>query len=399
MEHAPPHRDPVSVDVVLVDVVLVDEVSVDLVPVDPVRPDAAQMSVLGARLRDGALVAFPTETVYGLGAAIDRPEALRRIFEVKGRPPTDPLIVHLAQASDLAAGALDHGALGHGALAVGALDGAAGGSGSGGGLVKSVPPAAIALAEAFWPGPLTIVLARGSAIDDAVSARGPSVGVRVPAHPVATALIRAAGRPLAAPSANRFGRISPTGAADVLEELGAWMGPLDAIVDGGPTPLGIESTVIDLTGAPTVLRHGGITVEDIEAVLGPVSAPERRVVADDQAASAPGGLLRHYSPDTPLVLVEGDHRLACDLAAALGPRGVAAEVLDLPSDTAAAAHMLYRTLRTADRGPAHVLLAVVVDPNGMGRGVNDRLFRAAHGRVVDDATPATAARVAALVRP
>jgi L-threonylcarbamoyladenylate synthase len=361
----------------------------DLVPVDPVRPSADRLAELGARLRDGALVAFPTETVYGLGAAIDRPDALRRIFEVKGRPPTDPLIVHLADPGDLAAGALE--------LAAGALDGAASDDRTGG-LVAEVAPAAMALADAFWPGPLTIVVRRGRRIDDVISAGGPSVGLRVPAHPVAAGLIRAAGCPLAAPSANRFGRISPTSAADVMDELGAWMRPLDAVVDGGPTPLGIESTVIDLTGDPTVLRHGGVTVEDIESVIGHVDAPERRVVADDQAASAPGGLLRHYSPDTPLVLVEGDGRLADELAAELRRRGVTAQALGLPVDAAAAAQVLYRTLREADGGHAQVLLAVVVAPGGLGRGVNDRLFRAAHGRVVDDATLATVDRVAALAR-
>jgi len=366
MEHVPPQRD--------------------LVPVDPVRPSVERLAELGARLRDGALVAFPTETVYGLGASIDRPDALRRIFEVKGRPPTDPLIVHLADPGDLAAGALD----------APVSDEAPGGGTAG--LVRDVAPAAIALADAFWPGPLTIVLRRGSRIDDAVSAGGPSVGVRVPAHPVAAGLIRAARCPLAAQSANRFGRISPTSGADVVDELGRWLGPCDAVLDGGSTPLGIESTVIDLTGDPTVLRHGGITVDDIESVIGAVHAPERRVVADDQAASAPGGLLRHYSPDTPLVLVEGDRRLADELAAELTERGVIAMVLGLPVEPTEAARVLYRTLRDADAGSAQVLLAVVVDPVGLGRGVNDRLFRAAHGRVVDDVTAATVARVAGLVR-
>ena len=341
----------------------------EVVSVDPVRPSPELLDGLGARLRHGALVAFPTETVYGLGAAIDRPDALARIFTVKGRPGTDPLIVHVAGVDDLD------------------------------GVVSSVPPVAFELAQAFWPGPLTLVLQRGSSIGDVVTAGGPTVGVRVPAHPVAAGLIRAAGRGIAAPSANRFGRISPTSAADVVSELGAWMDPADAVVDGGPTPLGIESTVVDLTGdRPIVLRHGGVTLEDLTDVLGPVDAPERRVVADDQVAAAPGGLLRHYSPDTPLALVDGDRSLADHLCRAVRRRGVDTAVLDLPTDAPVAAQGLYRALRDADAYGADLLLAVVLAPEGMGRGVNDRLFRAAHGRVVNDDSAATVDRLARLAR-
>jgi L-threonylcarbamoyladenylate synthase len=340
-----------------------------LVELDALRPDPVALERLAARLADGRLVAFPTETVYGLGAAVDNPAAVRRIFEVKGRPATDPLIVHVAGAD--------------------ALDG----------LVAAVPEAARDLAAAFWPGPLTLVLPRGPVVGDEVTAGGPSVGVRVPAHPVAQGLIRALGTGIAAPSANRFGRISPTTAADVVAELGPWLGDGDAIADGGPTPLGIESTVVDLTGArPTVLRHGGVPVEHLREVLGEVDAPERRVVADDEASASPGTLLRHYAPDTPLALVEGDRALAEELATALGERGVRAVVLDLPEEPEAAAAGLYRTLREADAGPAQLLLAVAMPAAGLGRGVNDRLFRAAHGRVVTDASSQTVDRLVSSAR-
>lgn len=224
------------------------------------------------------------------------------------------------------------------------------------------------------------------------------MAVRVPADPVAAGLIRAVGTGVAAPSANRFGRISPTRAADVLDELADRLAPGDVVVDGGPTPLGIESTVVDLTGPrPTVLRHGGVSVEDLVEVLGTLDAPERRTVDEGSASPAPGGLLRHYAPATPLVLVDGDRQRVEELAVALGDRSVPARSLDLPADPAAAAAVLYRTLREAD-GTASVLLAAVVAPEGVGRGVNDRLFRAAHGRVVTDSSPGTVDRLVALAR-
>ncbi len=323
----------------------------EMVEIDPVRPATRLLDDLGARLRAGALVAFPTETVYGLGASIDRPDALRRIFEAKSRPSTDPLIVHVA--------------------GIDALEG----------VVDGVDDRALRLADACWPGPLTMVLPRGPLVDDLVTAGGPSVAVRVPAHPVAIGLVRAAGVGIAAPSANRFGRISPTTADDVRDELEERLIDGDTILAGGPTPLGIESTVVDLTThRPTVLRHGGLPWEDLVAVLGHVDAPERRVVGDDVLAASPGSLIRHYSPDTPLVLVEGDEQMADALIRELADRGVVARLVGLPSGPEAAARELYRTLRAADRSGVSLLLAVVVDPAGMGRGVNDRLYRAAHGR-------------------
>lgn len=339
------------------------------VAVDTLRPDPVVLDELGGVLRSGGLVAFPTETVYGLGALVGRPDAQRRVFEVKGRPPTDPLIVHIAELAAME------------------------------GIASAVSARARGLADAFWPGPLTLVLPRGPLVGDEITAGGPSVGVRVPAHPVAEGLIRAAGTGIAAPSANRFGRISPTAASDVTHELGPWLGAADVVLDGGPTPLGIESTVVDLTGSrPVVLRHGGVPVEDLIEVLGGIDAPERRVVADDEVSASPGALLRHYAPDTPLVLVEGDLALAEELDGLLRSRSVPSAVLDLPVGADDAAAVLYRRLRDADRSDSALLLAVALAPDGLGRAVNDRLYRAAHGRVVTNSSPGTVDRLGQLAR-
>jgi L-threonylcarbamoyladenylate synthase len=263
--------------------------------------------------------------------------------------------------------------------------------------VASWPEAAEALATRFWPGPLTLVLARSPRVPDEVTAGGPTVGIRVPAHAVATALLRAAGVPVAAPSANRFGRVSPTEATHVLKELGT---AVDVVLDAGSTPLGIESTVVDLTGdRPHVLRPGGVSVEDLEAVVGPVRAEVREVVPESQPAAGPGRFLGHYAPETPVVLVEGDETVRWALIAGLRQHGVAAVPLDLPSEPAAAARALYAALRRADESGATVVLALTVEPSGLGRAVNDRLFRAAHGRVVAGADPSDVDRVLALVRP
>lgn len=316
-------------------------------------------------LRGGGLVAFPTETVYGLGALAGDREAVRSVFEAKGRPGTDPLIVHGADRRQLEP------------------------------VVSDWPPAADQLARRFWPGPLTMVLPRTAALPPEVSSGRPTVAVRVPAHPVALALLAATAAPVAAPSANRFGRISPTTAEHVLAELD---GRIDLILDGGPTTLGLESSVVDLTGpVPELLRPGGVTLEDLREELGEVHHQERRVQDGAQPAAAPGQLLGHYAPGTPLVLADGGPELCDQLVAALHDRGVDAQRLELPSDPSSAARELFARLRAADDAGAQMLVVAAFDPAGIGRAVNDRLFRAAHGRVVLDTDPRTLDRLRSML--
>lgn len=302
-------------------------------------------------LRGGGVVAFPTETVYGLGADATNLAAVRRIFAIKGRPADHPLIVHLAGSEWMEEWA------------------------------REVPPAAYALARAFWPGPLTLVLKRQPRVLDAVTGGQDSVALRVPAHPVALALSRAVGA-LVAPSANRFGHVSPTTAEHVRAELGE---AVDMILDGGPCQVGVESTILSLlSDTPTVLRPGAVTPEAIEAVLG------RPVARRGGGVRAPGGLPAHYAPSTPLILCPAaqlDSR-AQSLAASrhvavltLGetkaalPHGV--KVHALPGDPAACARQLYATLRSLD-GVGFDVLLVEEPPEGSAwEAVRDRLTRAA----------------------
>ncbi len=337
----------------------------------PVAPASSSTTIRAAELLDaGGIVAFPTETVYGLGARVDRHDALARVFAVKGRPHADPLIVHVDDVSEARR------------------------------LTAEWPAAADELAARWWPGPLTIVVRRLDGLDDLVCAGGDSVGIRVPAHPAARDLLRAAGAPVAAPSANRFGRISPTTASHVVDEF-ADRAPADRpdlVVDGGACPLGVESTVVDLTGdTPTVLRPGGLAVEDLRGVLGEVTVAERvhdGRVADGSGHQSPGGYLRHYAPGTPLVVLDGPPGTATRVVTELSARGVtAAAIAPDGADPGAFAASLYASLRAADGGSASLLVAELVDPAGLGRAVNDRLFRAAHGRLA----PAGGGDAAALV--
>ncbi|MFI5044754.1 MAG: L-threonylcarbamoyladenylate synthase [Acidimicrobiales bacterium] len=336
-------------------------------PVDPHHPDPGVIGDAAAALRSGRLVAFPTETVYGLGANAFDPVAVAAVFAVKGRPASDPLILHVASIDDAMS------------------------------LTARWSDAASALAEAFWPGPLTLVLDRSERVIDGVTGGGPTVAVRLPAHPVAEGLIRAAGVPVAAPSANRFGRVSPTTAAHVASELGP---DVSIVIDGGPTQLGVESTVVDVTARrPRVLRPGGVSLEDLRGLLGDVDHVERDVHPVDAVAISPGSSLGHYSPDTPLTLVEGDPSLVGALEGRLAVRGLTCVALPLPADSATAARDLYSLLRALDTTGVDLALARLVDPSGIGRAVNDRLYRAAHGRLVVDAADATVNRLVSLVRP
>jgi L-threonylcarbamoyladenylate synthase len=317
----------------------------------PSRDDLARAAEL---LRGGGLVAFPTETVYGLGALARDPLAVRAIFAAKGRPATNPVIVHVPGAAEARA------------------------------LVAAWPQEAEALAARFWPGPLTLVLPRAAGVPDEVTAGGPTVGVRAPAHPVAQALLRAAGGPLAAPSANRSEHVSPTSAPHVLADLD---GRVDAVIDGGPCAVGIESTVLSLAhGAPRILRPGGVSRAALEAVLGPLAAgppPE----ASGPAAS-PGQHARHYAPAGRVVLA-GRDALAAALAPLPAPRGLvtmgesppaaaplAGAAIALPASPDGYARALYAALRDLeDRGCAAIVLEA--PPGGPEwEAVRDRLRRA-----------------------
>jgi len=301
-----------------------------------------------AVLRGGGLVAFPTETVYGLGADATNARAVARLFEVKGRPHFDPLIVHLGAANWLER------------------------------CVTDAPPEARRLAERFWPGPLTLVLPKRETIPDLVTSGLPTVAVRVPSHPVAHALIGALDRPLAAPSANRFGRLSPTTAQAVAEDLGE---RIELVLDAGPTTHGIESTIVAFGDqGPRLLRPGPITPEQLRDCLG-CDVPV--VGKASPTPEAPGMLERHYAPRTPLRLLEGappaeTRRVAC-LAFRAAPAGAfaAVEVLSPSGDLREAAANLFAALRRLDMAGAEWIVAEPVPENGLGVAIMDRLRRAA----------------------
>ena len=317
------------------------------------RPaDGAGIAAAADRLRSGGLVAFPTETVYGLGADAADDRAVARIFEAKGRPRFNPLIVH---APDLAA---------HRAWAV-------------------FDRRALRLAEAFWPGALTLVLPRtpDAPVSQLVSAGLDTVAVRAPDHPAAQALMRAAGCPVAAPSANRFGRLSPTEARHVEASLGD---AVDIVLDGGPCPGGLESTVLSLTGeTPVLLRPGLVTHETIEAVVGPIEAVP--VAPPGAPLESPGMLAAHYAPRARLrlnagdALEQGEALLAFGDAPEPGAAGYAVvRNLSPAGDLVEAAATLFRLLHELDAlAPAAIAVAPIPD-DGLGAAINDRLRRAAH---------------------
>jgi L-threonylcarbamoyladenylate synthase len=301
-------------------------------------------------LREGGLVAFPTETVYGLGASAFNPRAVARVFEVKARPTFDPLIVHLSDASELPRVVVDAGAA----------------------RVRL-------LARRFWPGPLTLVLPRRPEVPDIVTSGLDTVGVRVPAHPAAQALLRVAG-PVAAPSANPFGYVSPTTAAHVADRLGDLV---DLVLDGGPCPVGVESTILSLVEEPpALLRPGGVAREDLETALGHALA----VVRGGERPLAPGQLERHYSTHTPIRVLDGP---AADAPAGDGPTGLlafvptavrgyaAVEVLAPDGQLATAAARLFAALRRLDAVGLDVIVAEPCPAAGLGLAILDRLRRAA----------------------
>jgi L-threonylcarbamoyladenylate synthase len=312
--------------------------------------DAAAIADAARILQAGGLVAFPTETVYGLGADARNVAALDRLFTVKGRPRTHPLIVHLGDAAWLRSWAVD------------------------------ISADAERLAETFWPGPLTVILPRAPGVPDAVTGGQDTVGLRVPAHPVAHALLETFGSGIAAPSANRFGRVSPTTAAHVRTDLA---NDVDLILDGGPSVVGIESTIVDLsTGVARVLRPGHISTSALEAVLGrPVE-----IVSGGTAPRAPGTLEAHYAPRLPLELVESGQladRLSVNagataLLAFTPPRVTPHVFVHAPADPVAYARRLYATLRELDAsGASRIVVEAPPAGDAAWAGVRDRLTRAA----------------------
>jgi len=325
------------------------------VPGAPSPTDDAVTRAVDA-LRAGELVAFPTETVYGLGADAASPDAVRRLFAVKGRPADHPVIVHIARAAQLDA------------------------------LARDVPDVARRLADAFWPGALTIVVARDpDRVAPGVTGGRATVGLRVPDHPVAQALLDGFGGGVAAPSANRFGRVSPTTAAHVRADLGDDVG---VILDGGPCRVGVESTIVDVTGAePAILRVGGVSRAEIESVVG--RAVARRTSGE---VAAPGTLESHYAPDASVEVVDAPevadraraHATAgrrAGLLALTPPGDLPREllVLDPPRDVEDYARVLYARLREADEQNLDVLLVVPpADTYGLGAAVADRVWRASH---------------------
>ncbi len=309
-------------------------------------------------LRAGGLVALPTETVYGLGANAEDPAAVAQIFQAKGRPPTHPLIVHIGGADQL-----DE-------------------------WVEEVPATARLLAEHFWPGPLTLVLRRGRRVPLEATGGLETVAVRVPDHPVALALLAAFGGGITAPSANRFGSVSPTTADHVRAELGDAVG---FVLDGGPCGVGVESTIVDVTGdVPGILRPGGVTREDLEAVLGrPVTVPSASHVR------VPGQHPFHYAPRARVVLAEPEkavaeaelaqqrgHRVGLLLPPALAGAPVKAHaVVTVPASMPAYARGLYGLLREFDRRGCDLVIASLPAEEGLGLAIANRLRRAAGPRL------------------
>jgi L-threonylcarbamoyladenylate synthase len=347
--------------------------------VNPDHPEYEPVLEAARMIQSGGLVAFPTETVYGLGAHGLSATAVRRIFEAKRRPSTDPLILHVASPLEIEM-----------LTTVSAM--------------RVLERQIDALSESFWPGALTLVLPRGSNVPLEVTGGGNTVAVRVPSHKVAQALIRAAGVPIAAPSANLFSRPSPTSAADVLEDL---KDRVDIVLDGGLTEIGLESTVLDLTTAiPTLLRPGGVPLEELERVLGEVALPGEVSFDGSTIAPSPGMQTRHYAPRAKMVCLMGAVgmplraalRKQADVIVASGQRlglllchssmlsldGIDAERVNLGacSNQWFIASQLFMGLRALDRAKVDVILTHGFADVGLGRAINDRLYRASEGQVV-----------------
>jgi L-threonylcarbamoyladenylate synthase len=340
-----------------------------LIKIDPAHPESQWIQIAAQKILDGGLVAFPTETVYGLGANALDADAVNRIFVAKGRPASDPLIVHIHSLDQLNQVAIQ------------------------------IPDLAYRLAEKFWSGPLTLVLQRNESITPAVSAGLTTVAVRMPSHPVALALLRSANVPIAAPSANLFSRPSPTTAQHVLEDLND---RVDIILDGGRVHIGVESTVLDLTvSPPTILRPGGASLEALRQVI-PDCVVRHAYLPQDESAASPGMLVKHYSPRAKVLLFDGEResvlRSMVDEARRHHRAGVLVFVEDedvfngvvvsrlgSESNLAEVANNLFLAMRELDQKNVDVILVRGVKREGLGLAIWDRLVRAAEGNVIRDA--------------
>ncbi|MDD2422200.1 MAG: L-threonylcarbamoyladenylate synthase, partial [Heliobacteriaceae bacterium] len=347
--------------------------------IDPQKFTLDELQMAASLFRQGRLVAFPTETVYGLGANALDGQAVQGIFQAKGRPVDNPLIVHIAALAEIWS------------------------------LVEAFPPLARSLAETFWPGPLTLVLPASGQVPAVVTAGLPTVGIRLPDHPVARALIRLAGVPVAAPSANRSGKPSPTTARHVLEDLN---GRIAGVVDGGACAVGVESTVVDVTGSkPVILRPGGVTREMLTRVAGPVTV-DRAVLDGDAVPRSPGMKYTHYAPRAPVFLLPGVWENQCKVLAGLlpgipdlvsGPLGLLISretqaelgpgletglgtggppVIRLTGsrgDLSLVAARLFGLLREFDSTDVKLILAETYPQEGIGLALMNRLAKAAGG--------------------
>lgn len=326
---------------------------------DPGKNLARQIDEGAAAIRAGGVAAFPTETVYGLGADVFQPEAVEKIFQIKGRPHYNPLIAHIADTEQLKR------------------------------LATEVPEKASRLMEAFWPGPLTVVLPKRAEVPDIVTGGHSTVAVRMPAHPIALEIIRQCGSPLAAPSANRFTCTSPTTARHVRDQLGV---QCPVIIDGGACRVGVESTVISFTGSvPVILRPGGLPAEEIERLIGPVVI---RAASSESASDleSPGMMPNHYAPATKLtayVRIPDSYANQPDIGLLLfkTPETTCAgvvEVLSKTGDTREAAVNFFAALRRLDALGLREIIAEYAPDDGLGHAINNRLSKAAMGRVVHD---------------
>jgi len=352
-----------------------DYIRTEIIEVNAKYPEPTMIEHAAKLLHDGELVVFPTETVYGLGADAFQPAALERIFAAKGRPFSDPLIVHIAEEHELEL------------------------------LTTTISTEAKRLAQEFWPGPLTLILPRGPRVPLLVTAGLETVAIRMPRHPVALALISALGSPIAAPSANRFTHVSPTTAQHVFADLS---GRVPLILDAGPCEIGIESTVLDLcSDEPRILRPGGISLEALRTILPNVHPPMRQSKVDEVedilSKKAPGQLLTHYAPTVPLLLFDGTIDAICkgmlteiERRCALGEHvGVLVADEDISTfqdsgaliyspgsadDLVRVAANLFAGLRSLEEAHVEVILCRNFGEQGLGLAIRDRLLKAAGGK-------------------